>query len=66
MQNEDTITAYANAEPKKQEQTLPGTEKALEPLAGEWNSLPSLSYWPDLSDRRDTSASCLTSRTHQA
>ncbi|KAK9894222.1 NAD(P)-binding protein [Cystobasidium minutum MCA 4210] len=33
MQNEDTVTAYANAEPKKQEQTLPGTEKALEPFA---------------------------------
>lgn len=47
MQNEDTITAYANAEPKKQEQSLPGSEKALEPFAGEFvvTLLPSLSGW---------------------
>lgn len=39
MQNEDTITAYANAQPKKQEQKLPGSEKDLEPLAGVFSCL---------------------------
>lgn len=38
MQNEDTVTAYKNAEPKKQEQSLPGSEKDLEPFAGEYCS----------------------------
>lgn len=39
MQNEDTITAYANAKPKKQEQTLPGSEMDLEPFAGVFSCL---------------------------
>lgn len=35
------ITAYPNFAPKKQEQNLPGTDKAMEPLAG---TEPSIIY----------------------
>jgi hypothetical protein len=34
MENEDTITAYPNAEPQRQQTTLPGKDSDMEPLAG--------------------------------
>lgn len=35
MSDDKPITAYPNAAPQKQEQNLPGTDKSMEPLAGE-------------------------------
>lgn len=66
MQNEDTITAYKNAEPKKQEQSLPGSEKELEPFAGKLCLSLLLEIFMSTvgTDRRILVSGCI--RAHQA